>query len=502
MRIVILGDFHLTPAQPHIADEAMDDINLIRPDLVVPLGDFGSGDKIGSPEGLEEAWNHLRRLDAPLRPILGNHDLQEESAGRRTHYSMLEALREISGVEAGGGFLEFDDFRLMFATTDPQSADSCWTVQECYVATGQFQQLEAAFKRRRGIPVVAFTHAPPIGCSLRTVPTVHVRCTNAYLDQNHEAYRWERLYREHPEFVMWFSAHYHLGHDHPDSMTNIDGTNFFQTQIHGLQTRDQTRASRVLDITADSITVSTLDHVTRRMTPRSQWKFEGSFFALMEQKRQILAEGRLQKTSFAVSSSFLPGCLKPLSDDRLLIGTDDGFLWEAELSTRSILGTLHIGLPLSGVALTRNYVWRSWDNTVVRVSRDNLSRFIREKKPKNMPGKSYLLEEPIHGLVEVQGDIFVLGTQHLWGYSPEHDRFQALFPLPAPPALRTACVYQHQVAFTDIEGNRWQQNHGAWRRLSVGGGDTAQAQQPSMRLVMGENTIAITDREIRFLTSE
>ena len=134
MRIVILGDFHLTPAQPHIANDAMDDVNRIQPDLVVPLGDFGSSGKIGSPAGLEEAWSHLHRLDAPLRPILGNHDLQEESAGSRAHYSMFEALREVSGVEAGGGFLEFDDFRLMFAGTDPQPADSCWTVQECYVA--------------------------------------------------------------------------------------------------------------------------------------------------------------------------------------------------------------------------------------------------------------------------------------------------------------------------------------------------------------------------------
>lgn len=41
MRIIILGDFHLTPSQPQIADMAMEDINQLHPDLIVPLGNHG-----------------------------------------------------------------------------------------------------------------------------------------------------------------------------------------------------------------------------------------------------------------------------------------------------------------------------------------------------------------------------------------------------------------------------------------------------------------------------
>jgi hypothetical protein len=423
MRIIILGDFHLTPSQPHIADQAMEDVNQLHPDLVIPLGDFGAS-SIGSPAGIEEAWAHLRKLDATLRPILGNHDLQEESAGEREHYSMIKALCEISGGEAGGGFMEFDDFRLMFASTDPQPADSCWTVQECYVAPEQFGNLMEAFEKRPGVPIIAFTHAPPIGCGLRTVFAVHVRCTNAYLDQNHDLYRWQKLYRDHPEFVLWFSAHYHLGHDHPNSMTNVCGTHFFQTQIHGLQTRDGTRQSRVLDITPESITVSTLDHIARQLTEKSRWRFAGSLSELMDSKKQKLAGGCQPEPQFTLSGEPLPGCLQALSGDRFLAGTADGFLWEVEPSTRSVLGTLHIGPPLCGVVVAGELVWRSWENKIVSVPKNDLSRFIRVPKPENFPGRLYEIGEPVMALTKTENGVAALGKHCFWVYSPVKDCFE------------------------------------------------------------------------------
>lgn len=446
MRIIILGDFHLSPDQPEIADCAMEDINALQPDLIVPLGDFGSGGKIGSPQGLEESWRHLRKLCAPLRPILGNHDLQEESRGEREPHSMSRELQKISGGETGSGFLEFEDFRLMFVTTDPQPADSCWSVQECYVSPPQFRALIETFQKRPGVPVIVFSHAPPLGCGLRTVPKVHVRSTNAYLDQNHDPERWEKLYRENAEFIFWFSAHYHLGHDHPDSTTNICGTHFFQTQIHGLQTRDGTRQSRVLDIAPDSVTISTLDHIERKLTGKSQWKSGASLESLMNSKAMKISDNCQPEFSIALSDAPLRGCLCAISENRLLVGTADGFLWEADLPSRSIRGTLHIGPPLAGVAATESEIWRAWENKIVCVPRDDLSRFIRAAKPQAIPGRRYEIPETVTALICKSEKVFALGTQHAWEYSQAADAFEKSVALPAEGEEEFAIATREKIA--------------------------------------------------------
>jgi hypothetical protein len=40
---------------------------------IVILGDFGSREKIGSPEGLDEPISYLNHIASPMRPIMGNH---------------------------------------------------------------------------------------------------------------------------------------------------------------------------------------------------------------------------------------------------------------------------------------------------------------------------------------------------------------------------------------------------------------------------------------------
>lgn len=467
MRIVILGDFHLTPSQREIADLAMEDINSIQPDLVVPLGDFGAGGgKIGSPAGLAEAWEHLGELNAPLRPILGNHDLQEESSGKRAHGSMAKALQKICNDATGHGFMEFEKFRFLFISTDPQPADSCWQVQECYVSPQNFQKIRRGIEERPGVPIVVFSHAPPIGCGLRTVQTVHVRATNAYLDQNHDPRRWEALYREHKEIVLWFSAHYHLGHDHPDSVSNVLGTHFFQTQIHGLQTRDETRQSRVLDIAEGSVTVSTLDHIARKQTAKSQWHTDQSLGELMDSKAEALTGGREPELRIPLSDAPLPGCFRRLNEDRFLIGTAEGRLWEVEIPTRSVLGTWHAGPPLSGVIVTEKRVWRAWQNQVISQPKDTLARFIRVGEPKTLPGRRYEIEENISALIGTESKIFALGSQHLWEYSLKEDRFIRSDSLPASAAPGKAGFWQNSLVFSSEEGELWRRkNPQEWELL-------------------------------------
>lgn len=44
LRIVVLGDFYLDKIHIEMSRSAMNDVKESRPDLVVPLGDFGTSD--------------------------------------------------------------------------------------------------------------------------------------------------------------------------------------------------------------------------------------------------------------------------------------------------------------------------------------------------------------------------------------------------------------------------------------------------------------------------
>ncbi len=375
MRIAILGDFHLNSTSSAWTELAMEDIARVKPDLVVPLGDFGSRETIGSPEGLEEAARFLNRLSVPLRPIMGNHDLERESgAGPQTQGTMQRHFTRLFGLERPYGVLEYDFVRLFFASTDPQPPHSCYSVQECYVSDEQFDWLCGKLGERPGVPVIFCTHAPPMGCGLRTVPRTHVRATNAYLDQNHDPHRWLRLIRDTPEIVMWFSAHYHLSHIHPDSQTFRGGARFFMTGVHGDRTRDAHRQSRLVDVDSDGIQVRTIDHIERRVTWVGGWSCRGdrSLWA----NRQTISLSHAYSCPVGTEPAVAHGVVS-LDHGRYLVATENGYSWETEAAGEAVWGTCHIGPALTGMALSRQRIWMAWGNEVGWADRHSPWRFVR-----------------------------------------------------------------------------------------------------------------------------
>ncbi|WP_197035560.1 metallophosphoesterase [Paenibacillus sp. UNC451MF] len=390
MRIVVLGDFHLKEDELEWTAQCMEDIRACSPDLIVPLGDFGSNRLIGSPEGLQQSYSLLSSIDKPIRAILGNHDLQRESGNKgQEHGTMERELIRLFRQPSAYGVIEEKDFRLIFISTDPQPSDSCYQVQECYVSEQQFSWLAQTLQERKGVPVIMFTHAPPIGCGLRTVPGVHVRATNAYLDQNHDPMRWFQLFRNTPEIVVWFSAHYHLGHGYPDSSTNRLGTTFFTTGVHGSATRDGDRLSRVMDISENGIQVRTLDHRQRLLLPAADWKSTGPLGVLVSEKNKALSKEGGVPTNDNTPLTCVEICQlgdgEPLAQgiahiggDRWLVAANDGYLWEASVSADAILGTLHIGSPVDSVSVGREEAAYTADNRLFWVDIQDIWRFARE----------------------------------------------------------------------------------------------------------------------------
>src|SRR5699024_4142161 len=131
MRIVVVGDFHMKNDELDLTEQAIEDMANCSADLVVPLGDFGSNDKIGRPEGLRQAFDYLSRLNTKIVPILGNHDLERES-GKDLHKqgNIQKKFKELYDLNETYQVLEYNDIRLIYLCTDPQPKDSCYEVQQ------------------------------------------------------------------------------------------------------------------------------------------------------------------------------------------------------------------------------------------------------------------------------------------------------------------------------------------------------------------------------------
>jgi hypothetical protein len=438
LRIVVLGDFHLHTDEFDLTSRAIEDINECNPDLVVPLGDFGCNDTIGSIEGLRQAYRFLGKLQAPVRPILGNHDMQREIGGRglQPQGTMQRVFMELFDLEVTNGVIDTEYARFIFIGTDLQSADSCYSDQECFVTDTHFDELLRWLDEAGDKPVIMFTHAPIAGAGLRTVPRVHVRATNAYLDQNHKYDRWLALLRQYGNIKLWFSAHYHLGHDYPDSLTERYGTTFFMTGVHGSCTRDSSRVSRVIDLDEMGVRVSTLDHVRRELRPETDWSAAWA----------MLAESRAKFESVTASDSYGSGIdttsgirliaecvigdesslvdgIIPLSSHRCLVASTDGFLWELAPFEEAVFGTLHLGEPLSAAAVTMDSVWRAWDRMLVRGERYGPYRFQRNHPLATYP-HMWEAPYPITALAARADDaVWVACGQHLLSLAADADSF-------------------------------------------------------------------------------
>jgi len=393
MRIVVLGDFHIQKDNLAYTKHAMQDVERVRPDLVVPLGDFGSNDCIGSLDGLMQSYEYLSSIGAPLRPILGNHDLQRESGyGTQKKGTMEQEFRELFRLSSSYGVIDKENYCLLFISTEVQQEDDCYQVQECYSTEQQFNWLIERLEERPDKPCILFSHAPPIGCGLKTVPSVHVRATNAYLDHNHNPQKWFDLFKSYPQIVMWFSAHYHLGHLHPDSISDRYGTQFFITGVHGAATRDGHRHSRVIDIHEQSITVSTLDHENRKLNPHPDWTYNGSLSNLLDNIKLGIygnhGDQFKKNFSWTIAASIpvgIPGSsiesIFHLDEKRCLLQSDDNYLWEVDIHSSSVLGTIQYTNKEKFLVASSHdlrYVWTAEASRISRIDLESPWRFVRD----------------------------------------------------------------------------------------------------------------------------
>ncbi|WP_105613975.1 metallophosphoesterase family protein [Vallitalea okinawensis] len=394
MRIVVLGDFHMDKHDQNTTAQMIEDINSVKPDLVIPLGDFGTNKNIGLVEGLKEAFQHLSHLKSPIRPIIGNHDLHFEMGNYMIEKgTFAKAFMETFNLSSTYDVLEFPSYRLFFVCNDKMPEDiECLCVQECYISEEQLSWIEEKLMERPGIPCLFFSHAPIATTGLRDIPEVHIRSTNAYLNQNFNPFKLMELVKNYPEITMWFSAHYHLGHDHQDAYSKRNGTHFFTTGVHSHHTRDGNRHSRVIDILDDAIMVSTLDHVKRGVKEEPDWLMNKSITNLIGSQPEIQTRVKQNlKLPSSKEATFIAHCrlgddrliedgMMSFIDDRYLLLTEKGYLWDSNMEHGCLMGSYHVGKTLDAACATEEYIIKAQSGNLSFAKSRDPRKYVRDVK--------------------------------------------------------------------------------------------------------------------------
>ncbi|KAI8474051.1 MAG: Metallo-dependent phosphatase-like protein [Monoraphidium minutum] len=283
--VSIMGDLHLEPAQMHLFEEAQRQLRAAMSDgagrllpgaRVVQVGDLG-GYKHGpgTRACFEVALDYMSGFETPFSLITGNHDLEGHEF--ETDEENLAAWHDVFGqrhywaAELGPALL------VGLSTTRFRS--NAYSVHEVYVDDAQVDWFESLLAAHPGRPVVVFTHAPPCGSGLKVVQNVHVKNRCAWLNHSDRPQRFIRLVERHSNVRLWFSGHFHLAQNYPDSITAVGSCAFVQTGVIGECNRDGFRQSRLLRVTSAGYEVCTVDHVQGgrvRVDLRQAWDALGS----------------------------------------------------------------------------------------------------------------------------------------------------------------------------------------------------------------------------------
>jgi len=372
MRIVILGD--LQYRRNEIIDGIVDDVKSLLPDVVILLGDYGYIDGFGS----YEVFSHIASVFKEVQcqefiPLLGNHDVQYEAGNIKWASGTVSSnYTRAFGFPPQNRIIDSDNFRIFCFHTDVQPKDDFWFAGECYISEEHFEHAKSELEKYPYKPVIMMTHAPPAGSGLLTIPEVHVRASNAYLDQDHGYQRWIDLVGRYRQIIMWFSGHYHIGHSYKDSMSIKDGLAYFITGTATSTSRDGQRHSRLLEEENGMIKVLTFDHDSKTLS--------------VDYECEAKIRGKAKDRE--LTGIFTAGCGKVVSNGlkcgrngRVYAMTDNRFLWEIDFENRIATGTLHYSniYTLEGFAIDHDYVWRICGDKIFGHSYNDVNRFMREK---------------------------------------------------------------------------------------------------------------------------
>lgn len=373
MRIAVVGDLQYEKGED--LTEIVEDIAGLNADIIILLGDYGYWDGFGTYEVFSEISNSFKKSGCKhIVPIIGNHDVQNEAGERLVKAgTVANNYKKAFGFYPENQFLEFDNFRVFCLHTEVQKKGDFYFEYECYISDETLDTVKKELDKYPDKPTIMITHAPPAGCGLLTVPLVHIRAANAYLNQDHGYQKWTDLARDYRQIVMWFSGHYHMGHCYDDSSVVTDGIAYFTTGSPTSGSRDGQKHTRIIDESNGKITVSTFDHTAK---------------CILEKPDYVFSACDKRKTTENTETVFSAGCgivvkngLKMGSNGHLYAMTDNNILWEIDIKDKIALGAIHYSdkYTLDGFATDADYVWCFCGDKAFGHPYSKINRFMREK---------------------------------------------------------------------------------------------------------------------------
>lgn len=386
MRTVIVGDLQYNGRED--ISHIVNDIAELNADNVILLGDYGDCDNKNKAEEFECVAGQVRKLNVKnLIAILGNHDVQHEIMNLSDIGTAEKELSLQFGVKHTNAFLEFEELSIFCLGCECPPERNYYSDYECYISDNTLENLKKKLLETRDKPSIMVTHAPPACSGVINNPEVHLRASNAYLNQDHNYLVFNEIIKENPQIIAWFNGHYHMGYNHQGSISKYNNTYFFITGAPTSAARDGQHHSYIVDYKNNEFFISVYDHDSHKT-------IDCKNINSLEVKRK----------------GYFVGCGKNAKDyifeahnGHVFLMTDNGFLWEIDAENNICLGTIHYSkqFVLDDFYVDDEYIWRICGKVKFGHKLSDNSRFMREYDYE----RCCFIQKDFDGLIDIRSKI-------------------------------------------------------------------------------------------------
>ncbi|GLC68750.1 hypothetical protein PLESTF_000732800 [Pleodorina starrii] len=410
-QLAIMGDLHLAPEQMRLFEAAREHLRTAMAGeqggrepgpgaRVVQLGDLGHGKhQSGSRKCFEFARQFLDGFGVPYALVTGNHDLEGDEF--ETDEENLEAWSEVFR-QPHYWAADLGPARLVGLSTVRYRSNT-HSHHEVFISDDQLTWLEAQLADNPTTPFIVLTHAPPMGCGLKVIQEVHIKNRCAWLNHSANPRAFMDILARHRNVKLWFSGHFHLSHNYPDSISTVGGAAFVQVGVIGECNRDGLRQSRLLRGGPEGYQLFTVDHDggALRLDMEAKWDEQAPPVPVVPED-ELLCDpdagwlcSQMDCKMGDNSSGFITWY--PVGSETILALQAGGLLIEYDMSSAAPIGLvtrLPEGCSLELLGEDRQPAQREDGADVAEVLVREPNGDLREAIPRNSSGAFYRIYQP------------------------------------------------------------------------------------------------------------